>query len=152
MESEEESENIDIEEFYRISMQLQRNPNQGSLWAEYSMIRFMTNHNDGTDISKYSKLLAFLETETPDKDFLVMKVVMIMGIARACRKHELCALTVEDIEDKGTSIVVKIPNTKTRIPRTFTTIDHEKYGISFLEVCRKMLICDLPMRNPIIVF
>lgn len=30
MESEEESENIDIEEFYRISMQLQRNPNQGT--------------------------------------------------------------------------------------------------------------------------
>ena len=62
---------------------------------------------------------------------------MIMGIAGACRKQELCDLTVNDIEDRGSLIVVQVPNTKTRIHRTFTVVNHGKEQIPFLEICRR---------------
>ncbi|KAJ8953211.1 hypothetical protein NQ317_000030, partial [Molorchus minor] len=47
------------------------------------------------------------------------KVGLILGIAGACRTDELVNLTVDDIEDVGSSLIVKIPNTKTKIPRIF---------------------------------
>ena len=69
----------------------------GSLWAEYSMVKSTLNLNDGIDISKYAKLVAFLKsknagyrpkkslvfsredmnrflTEAPDHEYLLMKV------------------------------------------------------------------------------
>lgn len=48
---------------------------------------------------------------------------MVLGIAGACRTDELTNLTVDDIEDVGSSLIVKIPNTKTKIPRTFVVTD-----------------------------
>ncbi|KAJ8959725.1 hypothetical protein NQ317_005983 [Molorchus minor] len=44
------------------------------------------------------------------------------GIAGACRT-ELVNLTVDDIEDVGSSLIVKIPNIKTKIPRIFVVTD-----------------------------
>ncbi|KAJ8976551.1 hypothetical protein NQ317_007591 [Molorchus minor] len=42
----------------------------------------------------------------------MIKVGLILGIAGACRTDELVNLTVDDIEDVGSSLIVKIPNTK----------------------------------------
>ncbi|KAJ8973352.1 hypothetical protein NQ317_001572, partial [Molorchus minor] len=50
-------------------------------------------------------------------------VGLILGIAGACRTDELVNLTVDDIEDVGSSLIVKIPNTKTKIPRIFVVTD-----------------------------
>lgn len=36
----------------------------------------------------------------------------------ACRRHELCNLRVQDVQDRGDVIIITIPDTKTRKPRT----------------------------------
>jgi hypothetical protein len=78
-----------------------------SLWAEYSMLRTMINLNQGIDISKFAKLIAFLKKkntgyrpkkskcftkeemrkflkEAPDDTYLLMKVTcrLIVNIKR----------------------------------------------------------------------
>ncbi|KAJ8965753.1 hypothetical protein NQ317_017839 [Molorchus minor] len=53
----------------------------------------------------------------------MIKVGLILGITGACRTDELVNLTVDDIEDVGSSLIVKIPNTKTKIPRIFVVTD-----------------------------
>lgn len=61
---------------------------------------------------------------------------MILGIAGACRREELYNMCLKDIEDRGSFLIVRIPNTKTNIQRTFTVIDEDN-DIHYLEVCRK---------------
>ncbi|KAJ8972502.1 hypothetical protein NQ317_018635 [Molorchus minor] len=65
----------------------------------------------------------------------MIEVGLILGIAGACRTDELVNLTVDDIEDVGSSLIVKIPNTKTKIPRIFVITD---VG-NMLELFRKYL-------------
>ncbi|KAJ8973436.1 hypothetical protein NQ317_016269 [Molorchus minor] len=65
----------------------------------------------------------------------MIKVGLILGIAGACRTDELVNLTVDDIEDVGSSLIVKIPNTETKIPRIFVVTD---VG-NMLELFRKYL-------------
>ncbi|KAJ8968091.1 hypothetical protein NQ317_005575 [Molorchus minor] len=65
----------------------------------------------------------------------MIKVGLILGIAGACRTDELVNLTVDDIEDVGFSLILKIPNTKTKIPRIFVVTD---VG-NMLELFRKYL-------------
>jgi integrase len=36
----------------------------------------------------------------------------------ACRRHELTNMKVEDVQDRGDVIIIKIPDTKTKKPRT----------------------------------
>jgi len=50
---------------------------------------------------------------------LNFQVALIFGIQGACRKHELCDLTVDNIFDKGDMVLVKIPKTKNDKPRSF---------------------------------
>ncbi|KAJ8974310.1 hypothetical protein NQ317_010905 [Molorchus minor] len=100
-----------------------------------------------TDIKrKKSKILTKSEIDrflssADDKEFLMIKyfdflyVGLILGIAGACRTDELVNLTVDDIEDVGSSLIVKIPNTKTKIPRIFVVTD---VG-NMLELFRKYL-------------
>ncbi|KAJ8968949.1 hypothetical protein NQ317_015435 [Molorchus minor] len=65
----------------------------------------------------------------------MIKVGLILGITGACRTDELVNLPVDDIEDVGSSLIVKIPNTKTKIPRIFVVTD---VG-NMLELFRKYL-------------
>ncbi|KAJ8976882.1 hypothetical protein NQ317_008075 [Molorchus minor] len=113
---------------------------------------------DNIDIRKFPKLIAFLKrtgegyqakkskiltkseidrflSSADDKEFLMIKVGLILGIAGACRTDELVNLTVDDIEDVGSFLIVKIPNTKTKIPRIFVVTD---VG-NMLELFRKYL-------------
>ncbi len=50
-------------------------------------------------------------------DFL--QVILILGVTGACRKIELKNITLNNVEDTGKSYVVKIPDTKTKIERSF---------------------------------
>ncbi|KAJ8982331.1 hypothetical protein NQ317_009446 [Molorchus minor] len=88
-----------------------KNYKSSTLWAQYSMVN------------------------ADDKEFLMIKVGLILGIAGACRTDELVNLTVDDIEDVGSSLIVKIPNTKTKISRIFVVTD---VG-NMLELFRKYL-------------
>ncbi|KAJ8970449.1 hypothetical protein NQ317_000663 [Molorchus minor] len=103
-----------------------------------------------TDISKFPKLIAFLKRtddgyqakeskiltkseidrfllSADDKEFLMIKVGLILGIARACRTDELVNLTEDDIEDVGSSLIVK----KLAIRQRF----HESLWLRMWEIC-----------------
>lgn len=64
----------------------------------------------------------FLIEATYDLHFM-RKVKLISGITGACRCDELAKLTINDVEDKESLLIVKIPDTKTYKPRIFTIVD-----------------------------
>ncbi|KAJ8943298.1 hypothetical protein NQ317_007222 [Molorchus minor] len=119
-----------------------KNYKSSTLWAQYSMVKSCLMIYDNIDINKFPKLIAFLKrteidrflSSADDKEFLMIKVGLILGIAGACRTDELVNLTVDDIEDVGSSLIVKIPTTKTKIPRIFVVTDVE----NMLELFRKI--------------
>lgn len=58
---------------------------------------------------------------------------MIFGISGACKREELTKLTINNIEDKESILLIKIPTTKNSKPRSFV-IDGEFYAI-----CKKYI-------------
>lgn len=64
---------------------------------------------------------------------------MILGVAGACRREELYNMTIKDIEDRESFIIICIPNTKTNIQRTFTVINKKDENIHYLEIVRKYI-------------
>ncbi|KAJ8965794.1 hypothetical protein NQ317_003597 [Molorchus minor] len=157
-----------------------KNYKSSTLWAQYSMVKSCLIIYDNIDISKFPKLIAFLKrtgdgyqakkskiltkseidrflSSADDKEFLMIKVGIILGIAGACRTDELVNLTVDDIEDVGSSLIVKIPNTKTKIPRIFVVTDvgnmlelFRKYlSLRPPHVKHKRLFCTTKQENPV---
>lgn len=131
-----------------------------TLWSNYSMLRTMIYLNKNVDISKFTNLIAFLKRkasgykpkkskiftkqeivrfmkEADDKDYLLAKVVLIVGIYGACRREELTFLRVGDIEDSTSFIKINIPNTKTNISRFFMITEGFIDGINCLAMFRK---------------
>lgn len=47
--------------------------------------------------------------------FLLNKVILIMGIHWTCRREELLYVIVQDIEDNDNMFIIKIPDCKTHI-------------------------------------
>lgn len=103
-----------------------------SIWALYSMLKSTLNNYHNVDISRYSQLKAFLRhkskgytprkiktfsldhihrfiQEAPDQKFLFTKTVLIFAICGACRKQDLYQLTADDIEDFGSTALIKLP-------------------------------------------
>ncbi|KAJ8978193.1 hypothetical protein NQ317_013139 [Molorchus minor] len=62
------------------------------------------------------------DIKAPDDKYLMFKVVAVMGILGACRREELCQMSLNNIEDLGNTLVVNIPDSKTRVSKTFTVI------------------------------
>ncbi|KAJ3625995.1 hypothetical protein MTP99_016525 [Tenebrio molitor] len=58
--------------------------------------------------------------EADNGTYLMMKVMLIIGISGACRREELTFLDVKNITDKGSYIIIQIPDTKTNVRREFT--------------------------------
>lgn len=130
--------------------------NASSLWSKFSMIKSSLLIKNGVDASKYYKVIAFLKRkkegyrprkskvltfeqvekfimEAPDDKFLAIKVATIFGVFGACRREELCNLSVDDIQEAKKTLVVQIPNSKTKISRTFCIVGkyieyHQKYA------------------------
>ncbi|KAJ8970254.1 hypothetical protein NQ317_000847, partial [Molorchus minor] len=109
-----------------------KNYKSSTLWAQYSMVKSCLIIYDNIDISKFPKLFAFLKrtgdgyqakkskiltkseidrflSSADDKEFLIIKVGLILWLPRLVKV--------------GSSLIVKIPNTKTRIPRIFVVTD-----------------------------
>ncbi|KAK4873827.1 hypothetical protein RN001_013187 [Aquatica leii] len=99
-----------------------------TLWSQYSMLRSTLNIKNDIDISKYSKLLAFVKRQNegylPKKSrvFTKEQVVLILGIAGACRSDELVNLTIDKVEGAKSVLIIKILSTKTKRPRSFTVV------------------------------
>lgn len=62
----------------------------------------------------------------------------MLGIAGGCRREELYSMTLDDIQDTGTQLIITIPQTKTNVRRIFSVIN-EAEGIKFLEIFRKYI-------------
>ncbi|XP_026331515.1 uncharacterized protein LOC113238878, partial [Hyposmocoma kahamanoa] len=122
-----------------------------SLWTTYSMLKSTLKMKNGVDINLYTNLIAFLKRRSdgfikkkskvlslndvekflkyaPDSQYLATKVALIFGIHGACRRQELHNITTKDIENQGKMLLVKIPNTKNKIPRSFI-IDGPFYDV-----------------------
>ncbi|KAJ8964161.1 hypothetical protein NQ317_013685, partial [Molorchus minor] len=141
-----------------------KNYKSSTLWAQYSMVKSCSIIYDNIDISKFPKLIAFLKrtgdgyqakkskiltkseidrflSSADDKEFLMIKgkitfvVGLILGIAGACRTDELVNLTVDDIEDVGSSLIVKFQTLRQRFHESFVVTD---VG-NMLELFRKYL-------------
>ena len=117
-----------------------------TMWSHYSMIRALMNIRLNIDISKYLKLSAFWKkkkgkgyrpkkssvftrdqvnkflAEAPDRQYLATKVILIFGLSGALRCDELVNMKMENIEDHGALLHVKIPDSKTRKSRSFTIV------------------------------
>ncbi|KAJ8909781.1 hypothetical protein NQ315_011195 [Exocentrus adspersus] len=72
--------------------------------------------------------------EAPDDKFLVHKVGMIFGVAGACRREELYNLKIEDIEESDRIMIVKLPQTKTHIQRSFVIINEPNEKVDHMDI------------------
>ncbi|KAJ8963896.1 hypothetical protein NQ317_007196 [Molorchus minor] len=93
-----------------------------TLWAHFLMIKAMLNVENNQDI------------KAPDDKYLMFKVVAVMGILGACRHEELCQMSLNNIEDSGNTLVVNIPDSKTKVSRTLTVITE-----TYIDLYRKYL-------------
>ncbi|XP_071569295.1 uncharacterized protein [Temnothorax nylanderi] len=123
--------------------ELSKKTKPSTLWSQYSMLKSTLIAKQNVNIHSYSKLTAFLKrksngfkskkskvftsneiqkflNEAPDDQYLATKVALIVGIAGACRGNELTKLNVENIEHHGSLLLIKIPDTKTKILRSYT--------------------------------
>jgi hypothetical protein len=62
--------------------------------------------------------------------------MLIIGISGACRREELTFLDVKNITDKGSYIIIQIPDTKTNVRREFTISPGNFEGLDLLGVFR----------------
>jgi integrase len=135
--------------------ELAKNLRPSSLWSKLSMIKTCLSLKENINIDSFPKTTAFVKrqnigykpkksktltmeqvtkfiNEAPDELWLLAKTVLIFGIFGACRRDDLVNLTVDDIKDNGSFLVVYVRNGKTHIPRTFTITDD---GCSFKPCC-----------------
>ena len=59
------------------------------------------------------------------EDYSAVKVAVIFGIFGGCRREELYNVSVGDVVDSGSSMIVSIPKTKTGRILMFSIIDDE---------------------------
>ncbi|KAJ8914499.1 hypothetical protein NQ315_002772, partial [Exocentrus adspersus] len=115
-----------------------------SLWSKYSMLRSTINLREGIDISKFPSVIPFLKRKgegykpkksliltrehideflikADTKEHLFNKVILIFGVAGACRRQELVTLSTTCVQDCGTHFLVKLEDTKTKAERSIIT-------------------------------
>lgn len=114
-----------------------------SLWAYHSMLKATLRTFENVDIGSFKQVSAFLKskgigykskkarvfTEDQIKTFiddadnlswLDVKTICIFGICGALRTDEFTRITPQDVEKHGNLFLVKINQTKTHMPRSFT--------------------------------
>lgn len=130
-----------------------------TLWGIYSMLKATIRAKDDIDLSQFKKVIAFIKKQNvghepkksktltkfqidefirsaPDEHYLMKKCVLILGIAGACRRNELTNMRIGDIEDRGSVLIVKVPDTKTYKYRSFTVTNDE---LDYLNILRNYL-------------
>ncbi|KAJ4451164.1 hypothetical protein ANN_02606 [Periplaneta americana] len=83
------------------------------------------------------EIATFLREE--DDEFLVQKVVLIIGLAGACRREELTNLIVENVKDEGQCVRFFLPITKPRLQGSFFVTSGDVDGVDILGIVRKYI-------------
>lgn len=127
-------------------MEKSKKVSPSTLWSEYSMLKLTISLNKNQDISKFSRLKAFIKRkndgyqprksqvftkediskfllEAPDEIYLMKKVVAIFGVAGACRTDEIYNLKIKDVEYKNCVMLVQILSTKNNVQRRFVVTE-----------------------------
>src|SRR3978361_485955 len=107
------------------------------------MLKSTLNVKENVDVRKFPKIVPYLKNksvgypgkkskvltreditkfleEADDGTYLLMKVVLIFGISGACRREELMKMSLDDIEDLDSVLVLKVQDWKTTSQRTLT--------------------------------
>lgn len=149
--SNDYSESVFLAYFSEIATKMK----SSTMWSQYSMLKSLLNSRNGVDISKYLKLRAYLKKQNEgyiptkskvftkeqfdkfifeawDEFYLGMKIILVVGIFGACRCDELVKMKIDDIEDLGSLIQIKIPDSETNKTRSFTIV-----GDTFINIYRK---------------
>ncbi|XP_015523067.1 uncharacterized protein [Neodiprion pinetum] len=132
-------------------IELSKNLKPSTLWSHYSMLKSTIGAKHKVDMSTYARLSAFLKRQAtgyhgkkskvltsndvenflnnaPDNQYLATKVALVLGVTGACRREELCNLTIKDIDDNGSMALIVIRRSKTNKLRSFTVVG-EFYNI-----------------------
>jgi integrase len=72
-----------------------------------------------------SEIGTFFEKKPVGYQAKKSKVILIMGISGAMRRGELTKMSIDDIKDEHSVLIVAVPDTKTGIKRTFTVTNPE---------------------------
>ncbi|KAJ3640734.1 hypothetical protein Zmor_027277 [Zophobas morio] len=64
-----------------------------------------------------SSIAVQFKQEAPDNRFLIEKVILIIGLSRACRRDKLLKMTTSDVEDS--IIIIRISDSKNHSQRSF---------------------------------
>ena len=133
-----------------------------TLWTIFSMLKKTILANHGRNIGAVAKVVAFIKKkstshaakksaafsrghierylrEANDDLYLPVKVAMLLGLFGACRKSELAAMEVGDINDHGDHLMVKIQHSKTG-PRMFAVIGSQHEILNALVYLRKYIL------------
>lgn len=121
------------------------------MWQKYSILKSTLIVNMNTNIATYNRLVSFLKIKSkgyvPKKSkvltgdqvmafingasndfYLLHKVVLVMGVFGGLRRDEMVKMTINDLEDKGSVLLVKVPETKTATSKGFTIVEEEEIG------------------------
>ncbi|KAK5647242.1 hypothetical protein RI129_000573 [Pyrocoelia pectoralis] len=120
-----------------------------SLWSEYSMLKLTLCANENLDISKFKQVISFLKRKNdgyiPKKANIFTKeeitrflFAMVLGVAGACRTDELYHLNYEDVEIKPDVGIVKILQSKNKIPRSFVVTGCSE-TVNWLKILEKYM-------------
>ncbi|EFA09409.2 uncharacterized protein LOC103315043 isoform X1 [Tribolium castaneum] len=133
-----------------------------SLWSKYSMLRSTINLREGIDISKFPSVIPYLKRKgeghkpkkslilskdhideflrkADTKEHLFNKVVLIFGVAGACRRQELVTLTTTCVQDCKTHFLIKLEDTKTKVDRCFIITAGKLENVNLLELVRRYM-------------
>ncbi|CAH1372786.1 unnamed protein product [Tenebrio molitor] len=72
-----------------------------------------------------SEIGTFFEKKSVGYQAKKSKVILIMGISGAMPRDELTKMSIDDIKDEHSVLIVAVPDTKTEIKRTFTVTNPE---------------------------
>ncbi|KAJ8910045.1 hypothetical protein NQ315_008905 [Exocentrus adspersus] len=80
---------------------------------------------------KKSKILTREDTlkfikETSSHTYLLEKVVLVMAVFGGLRRDVLVKLLIDDIDDKGSVVIVRIYDIKTRVPKYFRIVEENE--------------------------
>ncbi|KAJ3615672.1 hypothetical protein MTP99_007019 [Tenebrio molitor] len=139
------------------------NNEKKSLWAIFSMLKSCLIVYENVDISKYTKLIAYLKainkhykpkrsksfgdeeiaqflTTASDHKFLLMKTALIIGVCGACRRSELYSLKVHNVNIKDDIILIEIPDTTANVCASFAITQS-----SWVEIVKKYMAIRLKL-------